>query len=451
MHRPNRISLAAVVVITAAAAAITAASGAARTAAAPWQRITGPNNTGAQLGLARTADGALNTIWNRGNPAPTSIFDTRFSATGAKLGTATVATNFGGAGGLALLVMPDKSLRLFASGAPVTGSAVVGINTFTAAASGKGWKLDDGAVWGGAPAGAAAITGAALTKDGQPVTGWGGAFQIGLAAGSGTTACPCFALETYLAADAGSGAVVMSGIGQPAGYKLAGTFVQNVVPSVGGRVMLPSSNQGPGDSGLSGRIGAAGVYVMYSDDLRPGITKPAVRLYRYHGATRTIARGPFTVAKVFAGPQGRLWLMWGDAQDGVFVTRTNKAAGSLEPVQKLSAPPGSDFLANADGEGSQGALDLFVDADAGGRGFWHAHVLPLLSVQARVSRTKTGGKATVSVRDAGDPVAGATVSLGGKRLKTNAKGQVTVSLRGGTYSASAKAPGYAGAATRFSV
>lgn len=453
MRSPRRIRIALALAATLALVGSQAASaGRASETASTWTRITGPNNTGAQLGLARTADGVLDVIWNRGNPSPTSIFDTRFSAGGAELGTTTVATNFGGAGGLALLVVPDGTLRLFASGAHAAGSTVVGVNTFTAQANGTGWTLDPSAVWGGPPAGAAATIGAALTKNGQPVTGWGGAFQVGVApGGSGTVACSCFTLQGDLATDAGSGAVVMSGIGQPSGYKLAGTFVQQVVPSVGGRVMLPSANQGIGDSGISGRLGATGVYVMYSDDTRSGVTKPAVRLYRFGGATRTIAQGAFTIAKVFAGPNGRLWLVWGDAQDGVSVTRTNRAAGALEPLQKLSAPPGSGFLANADGEGSQGALDLFVDSDAGGRGFWHAHVLAEFSVTAKTKRAKNAAKATVtlSVRDAGDPVPGATISVGGKKLTTNAKGTATLTLKPGSYKASATAAGYKPATASF--
>jgi hypothetical protein len=442
-----RSSFRLLVVLVAAGLGLTAAiTASARVTASSWSRISGPNNTGQQLGLARTSDGVLHVVWNRGAPAPTSIFDTRFSPTGAKLGTTTVATNFGGAGGLALLVMPDGTLRLFASGAPVTGSAVVGINTFTAQANGTGWQLDQGAVWGGPPAGASATVGAALTKDGQPVTGWGGTYYAGLAGGgTGTTVCSCFSLQGDLATDAGSGAVFMSGIGQPSGYKLAGTYVQQALPSIGNRVVLPSANQGFGDSGISGRLGAPGIYVAYSDNTRSGVSKPALRLYRYGGATRTIAHGPFTVAKVFPGPAGRLWLVWGDAADGVFVTRTSKSVGRLEPVQKLKSPPGTGFLRNAEGEGSVGALDLFVDSDAGGVGFWHTHVLPLLQASASTVRGAKSKPSTVNVHvtDAGDAVAGAAVKIGSLARQTDASGKASFSEPAGrTLHATVTAAGY---------
>ncbi len=427
------------------ALALVLGAGPAVPAGSAWTRISGPKGAGQQLGLARTADGTLHVIWNRGNPAPTAIFDTRFSPSGAKLGTTTVATDWGGADGLALLVMPDRTLRLFATGAPKTGSAVSGVNTLTASANGTGWALDQGAVWGGPGAGSSATIGATLTKDGQPVTGWRGVFQVGLAAGGvGTTVCSCFTLQGDLATDSGSGAVVMAGltIGNP-----PGTYVERALPAAAGRVVLPTGTQDVGVSGISGRLGAPGVYVAYSDNTHAGVTKPAVRLYRYGGATRKISRGPFTIAKPFAGPGGRLWLVWGDAADGIFVTRTSKAVGSTEPVQKLHSPPGAGFLWNAQGEGSQGALDLFVDADAGGRGFWHTRVLAELTLKAQATKPRVN----LSVRDAGDPVGGVAILVGGHRVKTGANGLATVTLGPGPYSATASAPGYKAVTSRFTV
>jgi hypothetical protein len=167
-----------------------------------------------------------------------------------------------------------------------------------------------------------------------------------------------------------------------------------------------------------------------------------VRLSRYRGSSRTLATGPYFSTAVCAGPQGRLWVAWGDV-NGVFVTRTNRAAGALEPVQKLRAPSGNG-LTFMQCEGSAGPVDLFADD---GTGFWRTHVLATFAVHAAVS----AGKATISVRDAGDPVAGVTISVGGRHLKTGANGSVTLALRKGSYSASASAPGYATATASFHV
>jgi hypothetical protein len=112
-------------------------------------------------------------------------------------------------------------------------------------------------------------------------------------------------------------------------------------------------------------------------------------------------------------------------------------------VQKLRAPS-SNGLSYVQCEGSTGPVDLFAND---GTGFWHTHLLAQLSVHAAASH----GKVTVSARDAGDPVAGASVSVGGLHLKTGASGTVTLTLRPGSYSASVSAPGYATAKAAFHV
>src|SRR6185437_2679675 len=107
--------------LAAVALALTAGLGRAAPAGPAWSRVSGPTQPGVQLGLARTPDGVLHVIWNRG-ASPTSIFETRLSASGKTLGTSTVATGFDGNGGLGLLAMPDHTLRLFAAGATHPGS-----------------------------------------------------------------------------------------------------------------------------------------------------------------------------------------------------------------------------------------------------------------------------------------------------------------------------------------
>ena len=435
MRRQFRIAIALGALALAAFAALAAQ---ARSAAIPWTRVSGPTQPGVQLGLARTADGVLHVIWNRGS-SPTSVFETRLSPAGKAIGRSTVATGFDGNGGLALLAMPDKSLRLFAAGAVRPGASAYGINTFTAPEAGGSWSLQ-GAFWGGAAANSASVIGASLTKDGQAVTAWRGFAGEGIPAG--VPASPDVADQTAsaLATDAGTGSVVLSGV-TIAGK--GGVYAQQVLPSHGSAVVLPLPNgQNDWNSGLSGRIGAPGVYVAYADG-------GAARLYRYGGATKTLARGPYRSAATCAGPDGRLWVSWGDKTTGLFVTRSNRSVSGFEPVQRLRLPQGTqDGLTYVQCEGSTGPLDLFADVQVGSAsGFWHTHVLARLSVQVSVAK----GKATLSIRDAGDPVAGASLSVAGKRASTDAKGHVTLSLRRGSYSATATAPGYASVSARFTV
>ena len=145
-----RLSYRAIIALGAIVLAAAAPLGgqARSTAGGGWTRISGPTQPGVQLGLARTADGVLHVIWNRGATS-TSILETRFSAAGRPSGTSTVATGWNGNGGLALLTMPDGTLRLFAAG-------TAGIHTFTAPAASRNWSPQS-AVWGGAVAEASSV------------------------------------------------------------------------------------------------------------------------------------------------------------------------------------------------------------------------------------------------------------------------------------------------------
>src|SRR5581483_7276422 len=170
---------------------------------------------------------------------------------------------------------------------------------------------------------------------------------------------------SHLATDAASGAVVLAGV-TIAGK--GGVFVRKVIPSLGPKVVLPLPTvSNDWDNGLSGRIGAPGVYLAYADG-------KSAYLYRYGGSSKTLGRGAFTSATVCAGPEGRLWVAWGDTADGLFVTRSNRAASAFEPMQKLRAPSGSG-LTYLQCEGSAGPVDLFADSG----GFFHAHLLAQLA------------------------------------------------------------------------
>jgi hypothetical protein len=428
IHRFHLVLAASVGAVALAAGAVAASTG-----GSPWSRVSGPTQPGSQLGLARTQDGVLHVIWNKG-ATQTSISETRLTAAGKPAGSSPVATGFDGNGGLALLVMPDGTLRLFASGAPHAGSSSYGINTFTAPAHGASWELQTGTSWGGAVAESAGVIGATLTRDSQPVTAWRGFAAAGVPPSSiPQSAYVADQTASRLATDGASGAVVL------AGTTLAGkggVAVQQILPGRGAQVLLPlQSNLTDYNNAISGRIGAPGVFVAFADG-------KAARLYRYGGSSKTLATGAFNSATVCTGPEGRLWVAWGGNAGGLFVTRSNRAVSAFEPVQKLSLPqgPGLTFLQC---DGSIGPADLFADSG----GFFRTHVLARLSLTAHSTKTKV----TISARDAGDPVAGVTIAVGGKHLKTDAHGVVSVTLRPGSYSAGATAAGYAPASTAFTV
>ena len=357
-----------------------------------------------------------------------------------------MAQGFDGVGGLAAVGMADGSVRLFAAGGHSVGlpSAQSGINTY--ALSGSSWSLDAASLWGGAVASASSYIGATLTKDGQPVTAWKGFVHAGLGSGGVTPAYHADMGTSWLATDQASGAVVLSG---ETISGTGGTFVQQVLPSAGPAVLLPSTLKERA-SGIAARIGGAGTYVAYADGKQ-------VRLARYGGSARTLARGAFDTANVFSGPEGRLWIAWGDANDGLFVTRSNRAVSRFEPVQHLKFPGSVNGVAVflVQGEGSSGALDLFANLLIGkDGGFWRTHVLARDALHATVTKTRSGNKVAFTLGDAGDPLSGAiiVVAHGGdvRRLKTDGGGHATVTFTGGahTLSAHADVAGYATASAR---
>src|SRR3954471_16237467 len=89
------VCISAVVLAPFSASAMTSRS----EGAAAWGRISGPTQPGVELGLARTKDGVLHVVANRG-VSGTTISETRLSSTGRTIGTSTVATGWGGNRGL---------------------------------------------------------------------------------------------------------------------------------------------------------------------------------------------------------------------------------------------------------------------------------------------------------------------------------------------------------------
>ena len=68
-----------------------------------------------------------------------------------------------------------------------------------------------------------------------------------------------------------------------------------------------------------------------------------------------------------------------------------------------------------------------------------------------VAASSKDGRATVTVTDAGDPVPGSSVSLAGRTLHTNAKGEASVNLPAGSYKVTASKPEYVGTTTNVRV
>jgi hypothetical protein len=337
---------------------------------------------------------------------------------------------------LALLTLPAGGLRLLATRDDPTDPGQVGINVFRAPAQGLSWRRKPGDVWGGSDAGTSESVAAALTPSGVTVSAWPGFVQAGPSAGATGTAVGSQMTTAELATDALTGQVIYGGItfAPPGGYLMAPG-----VPAIGTAQLIPGLATA-GAAGMTARVGAQGVFAATTTGHR-------VQLSAFGGATRTLASGPFTVAKAFAASGGRLWLVWGASRQRLYVTRSNLSVTRFEPLQRIALPPRAKALLNVAGEGTGGTLDLFADV---GR-YWHTRVLPVLAVRVTAGRRFLLAR----VSDAGSPVAGAVVMVGRRRARTSASGTARLRLaRAGRHSRRlvvVRKPGYARARARVTV
>jgi hypothetical protein len=160
---------------------------------------------------------------------------------------------------------------------------------------------------------------------------------------------------------------------------------------------------------------------------------------------------------VTADPRGRLWVAWffgNGSKPGLFVRRSNPAAGTFSPTERVPLPSGTSRVFKVYISAQAGRLDVLAllsrhnkDSQAA---YWATEVLAPLALSAARS-TAGGAKVTLRVSDAGSSVRGATVRFCGHRARTGGSGKVTVrvaSVSRGSATATARKGGFAGARLR---
>jgi hypothetical protein len=400
-----------------------------------WTRLPGTVVNFAEPGLARTSDGVLHVVYTRKDGTKEDLVHLPVSPRGA-VGAATVALEgWAAMSHPDLLRMPDDSLRVFFGGIRSTnpGETNNALNTATAPEAGKPWTLKPGKAAQATYAYATTAAGAGLAKDGTPISTWsaepGLGFHYGVnpSAPDGTIAqSACCLYGPDIGVDAESGQAWVAFFSNESATP--GVFVNAIGPDgpQGGRRLAPGSLTGkdfllPSNRApITGRIGASGVFLVYG---RGYPTTKTIAVWRVNTAKPQIvvkADGMKHV-NVAAAPEGRLWLMW-ERGGTIYAARTNHAATKVGPLSTLK-PPGGGTVYELDGEGSAGPLDLIAND---GHALWHQQVWPRLSIATSTRKAGHGRVITFRVRDAGDPVAGATVKVGHKSLKTAANGTTTL-------------------------
>jgi hypothetical protein len=423
-----------------------------------WTRLPGTVVNFAEPGLARTSDGVLHVVYTRKNGTKAELAHASVSPAG-KVGTAAVA--LGGWASMShpdLLRMPDGSLRVFFGGIRTTspGETNNALNTATAPASGAKWTLQSGKAAQSTYAYATTSAGASLAKNGTPISSWAGTpglgFHYGVDPADPDHTIPqsgCCLYNPDIGVDSASGQAWIGFASNESARP--GMYANAIGPGgpEGSRKLAPGSVNGKNflqpltRTPITGRIGAGGVFLVYGQGYP---TSKSIALWPVdRSQPQLIVKADgMRHANVAAAPEGRLWLMW-DRNAKVYATRTNHAATKVGPVSALK-PPGSGSVYELDGDGSAGPLDVIAND---GQGLWHQQVRPRLQLVATSKKSGAGRVITFRVLDAGDPVGGATVKVGGRSFKTRATGVATLRQASAkAVSASASKAGYVSASLK---
>ena len=217
-----------------------------------------------------------------------------------------------------------------------------------------------------------------------------------------------------------------------------GIWAQRVWPSTGALVKAPGSTTSHGSLAPDEKVALAsrpggGVWAAYVVGW-PLASK--IRLWKVGTSTYRDIKAPGAKEiALTAGVGGRLWVAWND-NNTVRAVRSNKTVTRFGAVRSASGPSakayGSIYKIAIDG--SKGPLDVVVNADVPGQNYqalYHTQLYAPLSV--KLSRTavtsSSGGSVTVTVTEAGSPVAGARVAFAGSSVHTNAHGKATIKVK----------------------
>lgn len=436
-----------------------------------WAQVTTPladNPLIPEIGLARGADGVLHVLWLNGS-GPWRVKDTPIAASGQVGKPATIATDF-------LATDPDvtttpSGVVAFWNGIKSnTPNSPQGTFTATRPPSGGSWSVSGSAI---APLPAVPDTSssdsATTGSDGQPWFAYSGTDSmvvdhVGHPEVQVAPSLKCCLDNAGLAVDGASGqtwlaysslipnsqgifARPLSATGKPSGPAV------RLPQSLGtdGNIIPPQQR-----TAITGRgQGRAGVFAVYGSgwpkftslkEIRLGTA--SARTMATFGRTQDMAGTAIT-----ADQAGRLWVAWATGRGtspGLFVRRSNPAAGAFGPAERVALPGGTTAVLKVYINARGGALDVVALIDRGNLNkttYWATEVLAPLALSA--TRSSGGGaKVTFRVTDAGTAVPGATVRFCGKHFTTPKSGQVSfrvASVSHGSATGTATKAGYAGA------
>jgi hypothetical protein len=174
-----------------------------------------------------------------------------------------------------------------------------------------------------------------------------------------------------------------------------------------------------------------------------------------NGRSLTVPTGEYAARITLSpGPNGRMWVVWQSGVSAISAVRTNKAGTRFGPVRRSAPFYTANSIRSLVVDGTKGPADVVVN----GRGeLWHRRYLAPLTPTASPTSWRVGRKQTVAftVKDAGDPVSNARVSLAGGTCTTSAAGTCSLAVparaRPATLTATVTRDGYAPASVGLRV
>jgi hypothetical protein len=460
----------------AVAAGLLACSAGPAAASTAWKLLPSSATTNplAQAAALRLPDGSLEVAYpapDAADPTTSDMLTSTVTAAGVVAAGPPIAAGWVGVDNPALLGGAG-GLRALFSGihTTTTGDPNNGLTLATAPVAGGPWTVAPSSVSGPNPGDdysyAADQTAVALA-DGTAVEAWAGG-SVGVFVHRGLD--PAVANENVQTAFGGccgaSPALAIDGQTQQpslAWYSSTdttkGVFVQSIDAASGAPLGAPAAVPGSqvgGESAppmtrvaVTGRGSRPGVFVA----IAAGYPVAQKVLVWHVGSPASVALvdGDNTIRDVAiaADPAGRLWVAWttnpGNGPMQLFAARSDATGTTFGAPVAIALPDGADNSWALDGSAQGRVLDVVGTFSPGpgasGAAIWHAQVAPGDDVRAPTVNIASGqlATATVTVTDAGTPLAGATVSGASSALgraaaarhvsaKTNARGIARLKL-----------------------
>ena len=416
---------------------------------------SGIRSISGQIGTARTRDGVLHAIWSRGGAGtPWELLETTVSPSGEVSSPRVIVSGWSKIHDAAA-VANGSALTVVFPGVKtvVTGDPTDGLNIATN--SGAGWSVGAAAIYGTDFAGASVPT-LALAGDGTPVQAWSANGKVVVHSGID----PAQEARSF-----GSGANVTllgyrnvdsAAVGWCASDSRPGIYLRSFstspsAPNNSPTVSMPGSNTARCPAATRTQFVAragGGTFVAASVS-----SERTVLVWEAHGKAGVNVAGGSGIKQqvaLAADSNGRLWVGWRDAESGhLRFRRSNPRATEWGAVVSTAAPAGQDGgVYSLDLSAQDDRVDVIARSAKGSAvSLFHTQLFPGLTVGA----TSKAGHVTVHVTDAGDPVPGSSVSVGGHQLHTATDGSVSLELSSGSYKVTAAKQKYVGAATNVRV